>query len=185
MKFAPRPRGSGYEYIDSVKGGSIPRQFIPAVDKGIQEALERGMLAGYPVVDVAAEVIDGKYHAVDSDEMSFRMAGVQAVRAAAAATRPVLLEPIVKMTVRVPEAYTGDIMGDINSKRGRVLGMDTDGSLRVITAEVPMAEVQRYAIDLRSITSGRGTFEMVIDHYEEMPQQEAQKVIAAAATETS
>ncbi len=185
VKFAPRPRGSGYEYIDSVKGGSIPRQFIPAVDKGIQEALERGMLAGFPVVDVAAEVVDGKYHAVDSDEMSFRMAGVQAVRAAAAATRPVLLEPIVKMTVRVPEAYTGDIMGDINSKRGRVLGMDTDGSLRVITAEVPMAEVQRYAIDLRSITSGRGTFEMVIDHYEEMPQQEAQKVIAAAATETS
>lgn len=185
VKFAPRPRGAGYEYIDSIKGGSIPRQFIPAVDKGIQEAFERGMIAGYPVVDVSAEVIDGKYHAVDSDEMSFRMAGIQAVRAAAQGTRPVLLEPIARMVVRVPEDYTGDIMGDINSKRGRVLGMDTDGSLRVITAEVPMAEVQRYAIDLRSMTSGRGTFEMTLDHYEEMPHQEAERVIAAASTETS
>jgi elongation factor G len=185
VRFAPRPRGSGYEYIDSIKGGSIPRQFIPAVDKGVQEALERGMIAGYPVVDVSAEVYDGKYHAVDSDEMSFRMAGVQAVRAAAEAARPVLLEPIAKLTVRVPEDYTGDIMGDINSKRGRVLGMDTDGSLRVITAEVPMAEVQRYAIDLRSMTSGRGTFELSLDHYEEMPHQEAQRVIDAADTETN
>jgi elongation factor G len=135
------------------------------------------------VVDLAAEVLDGKYHPVDSDEMSFRMAGVQAVRSAAESARPVLLEPIAKLTVRVPEEYTGDIMGDINSKRGRVLGMDTDGSFRVITAEVPVAEVQRYAIDLRSMTSGRGTFETVLDHYEEMPDQEARKVIAAAASE--
>ena len=185
VRFSPRPRGSGYEYVDSIKGGSIPRQFIPAVDKGIQEALQRGMIAGYPVVDVAAEVYDGKYHAVDSDEMSFRMAGVQAVKAAAQGARPVLLEPIVRMTIRVPEDYTGDIMGDINAKRGRVLGMDTDGSLRVINAEAPMAEVQRYAIDLRSMTSGRGTFEMVIDHYAEMPHQEAQKVVAEAAEQSS
>ncbi len=180
VKFSPRPRGSGYEFIDSIKGGAIPRQYIPAVDKGIQEALERGILAGYPVVDVAAEVYDGKYHSVDSDELSFRMAGIQAVKAAAPNLKPVLLEPIMKLTVRVPEEYTGDIMGDINSKRGRVLGMDTDGSFRVITAEVPMAEVQRYAVDLRSITSGRGTFELEFDHYAEMPHQEAQKVIAAA-----
>ncbi len=180
VKFSPRPRGSGYEFIDSIKGGAIPRQYIPAVDKGIQEAFERGILAGYPVVDVAAEVYDGKYHSVDSDELSFRMAGIQAVRAAAPNLKPVLLEPIMKLTVRVPEEYTGDIMGDINSKRGRVLGMDTDGSFRVITAEVPMAEVQRYAVDLRSITSGRGTFELEFDHYAEVPHQEAQKVIAAA-----
>jgi elongation factor G len=185
VRFAPRPRGAGYEYIDSIKGGSIPRQFIPAVDKGIQEALERGMLAGYPVVDIAAEVVDGKYHAVDSDELSFRMAGIQAVRAAAEAARPILLEPIARLVIRVPEDHTGDIMGDINSKRGKVLGMDTDGSLRVITAEAPMAEVQRYAIDLRSMTSGRGTFEMSFDHYEEMPHQEAQKVVAAAHQETN
>jgi elongation factor G len=185
VKFAPRPRGSGYEFIDSVKGGSVPRQFIPAIDRGIQEALERGILAGYPVVDVSAELIDGKYHSVDSDELSFRMAGIQAVRSAAGDVRPVMLEPIMRLTIRVPEDYTGDIMGDINAKRGHVLGMDTDGSLRVITAEAPMGEVQRYAIDLRSMTSGRGTFEMVFDHYEEMPHQEAQKVIAAAANEAS
>jgi elongation factor G len=185
VKFSPLPRGGGYEYIDSIKGGSIPRQFIPAVDKGVQEAFARGILAGYPVVDVSAEVYDGKYHSVDSDELSFRMAGIQAVRTAADQLRPTLLEPIAKITVRVPEDYTGDIMGDINSKRGRVLGMDTDGSLRVITAEVPMAEVQRYAVDLRSMTSGRGTFEVEFDHYEEMPHQEAQRVIAAAQEDES
>jgi elongation factor G len=185
VRFSPRPRGSGYEFIDAVKGGTIPRQFIPAVDRGIQEALDRGILAGYPVVDIAAEVYDGKYHSVDSDELSFRMAGIQAVRAAAADMRAVLLEPIMRMTVRVPEDSTGDIMGDINAKRGRVLGMDTDGSLRVITAEVPMAEVQRYAADLRSMTSGRGTFEVAFDHYEEVPHQEAQRIIAAAKEETA
>lgn len=185
VRFSPRPRGSGYEFIDAVKGGTIPRQFIPAVDRGIQEALDRGILAGYPVVDIAAEVYDGKYHSVDSDELSFRMAGIQAVRAAAADMRAVLLEPIMRMTVRVPEDSTGDIMGDINAKRGRVLGMDTDGSLRVITAEVPMAEVQRYAADLRSMTSGRGTFEVAFDHYEEVPHHEAQRIIAAAKEETA
>lgn len=185
VRFSPRPRGSGYEFIDAVKGGTIPRQFIPAVDRGIQEALDRGILAGYPVVDIAAEVYDGKYHSVDSDELSFRMAGIQAVRAAIADMRAVLLEPIMRVTVRVPEDSTGDIMGDINAKRGRVLGMDTDGSLRVITAEVPMAEVQRYAADLRSMTSGRGTFEVAFDHYEEVPHQEAQRIIAAAKEETA
>jgi elongation factor G len=181
VRFAPLPRGAGYEYIDSIKGGTIPRQFIPAVDKGVQEALTRGIVAGYPVVDIAAEVLDGKFHSVDSDELSFRMAGIQAVKAAAPALRPVLLEPIMRMTVRVPEDHTGDIMGDINAKRGRVLGMDTDGVMRVITAEVPMAEVQRYAVDLRSMTSGRGNFEITFDHYSEVPHQEAQRIIAAAA----
>ncbi len=181
VRFSPRPRGSGYEFIDSVKGGAIPRGLIPAVDKGIQEALERGIIAGYPVVDVAAEVYDGKYHAVDSDEMSFRMAGIQAVRAAGDKLRPVLLEPIMKVAVTVPEDYLGDVMGDINSKRGRVLGMEGEGSLRTVNAEVPMAEMQQYAAELRSFTSGRGTFEMEFDHYEEVPQNEAQAVIAAAA----
>ena len=179
VKFSPLPRGTGYQFIDAVKGGAIPRQFIPAVDRGIQEALHRGILAGYPVIDVAAEVNDGKFHAVDSDELSFRMAGIQAVKAAAPTLRGVLLEPIMKLTIRVPEEHTGDVMGDINSKRGRVLGMDSDGGARVIDAEIPMAEVQRYAADLRSMTSGRGTFEVTFDHYAEMPQQEATKVIAA------
>ena len=183
VRFAPNPEGEGYEFIDSIKGGSIPRQYIPAVDKGIQEAFARGVLAGFPVIDVTAEVYDGKYHSVDSDELSFRMAGIAAVRAAAEELRPVLLEPITRLSVKVPEEYTGDIMGDINAKRGRVNGMDTDGSLRVISAEVPMAEIQRYAVDLRSMTSGRGTFEVAFDHYSEVPHQEAQRVITAARKE--
>jgi elongation factor G len=179
VRFSPRPRGSGYEFIDSIKGGSIPRGLIPAVDKGIQEALQRGMLAGYPVVDVAAEVYDGKYHAVDSDEMSFRMAGIQAFRTASEKLRPVLLEPIMRVSVTVPEDHLGDVMGDINSKRGKVLGMEGEGIVRTVSAEVPMAEMQQYAAELRSLTSGRGTFEMEFDHYEEMPHNEAQAVIAA------
>ncbi|HJR92466.1 MAG TPA: elongation factor G [Acidimicrobiia bacterium] len=183
VKFAPRPRGAGFEFIDSVKGGSVPRQLIPAVHKGIEEALQTGILAGAPMVDLSAELLDGKYHSVDSDELSFRMAGIQAVRAAGEMLRPVLLEPIMHLTVRVPEDHTGDIMGDINAKRGRVLGMDTDGGLRVIEAQVPMSEVQRYAVDLRSMTSGRGTFEVRFDHYEEVPHQEAQKIIEAARSE--
>ncbi|HJU50808.1 MAG TPA: elongation factor G [Acidimicrobiia bacterium] len=181
VKFSPLPRGSGYEFVDAIKGGSIPRQFIPAVNKGIQEALERGILAGYPVVDVAAEVFDGKYHNVDSDELSFRMAGIQAFRAAAPNLKAVLLEPIMRLSIRVPDDHTGDVMGDINSKRGRVLGIDSDGNSRVIESEVPMVEIQRYAADLRSMTSGRGTFEVRFDHYAEVPHQEAQKVIAANA----
>jgi elongation factor G len=180
VKFAPLPRGAGYRYIDSIKGGSIPRQFIPAVDKGIQESLRRGILAGFPVIDVSAEVFDGKYHTVDSDEMSFRMAGIQAVKAAAASLRPILLEPIMKVTISVPEDYLGDVMGDINSKRGRVLGMEGEGNLRAVVAQVPMAEIQQYAAELRSLTSGRGSFEMEFDHYAEVPQNEAQNVIAAA-----
>jgi elongation factor G len=179
VRFSPRPRGSGYEFIDSIKGGSIPRGLIPAVDKGVQEALQRGVLAGFPVVDVAAELYDGKYHAVDSDEMSFRMAGIQAVKAAADKLKPVLLEPIMKVAITVPEENLGDVMGDINSKRGKVLGMEGEGSLRTVNAEVPMAEMQQYAAELRSITSGRGTFELEFDHYEEVPHNEAQAVIAA------
>ncbi|HSJ82806.1 MAG TPA: elongation factor G [Acidimicrobiia bacterium] len=180
VKFAPLPRGSGYEYVDSIKGGSIPRQFIPAVDKGIQEALRRGVLAGYQMIDISAEVIDGKYHAVDSDEMSFRMAGIQALRAAASDLNPILLEPVMKVTVTVPEDDLGDVMGDINSKRGRVLGMEGDGTLRSVVAEVPMAEIQQYAAELRSLTSGRGSYEVEFDHYAEVPHNEAQQVIAAA-----
>ncbi len=183
VRFSPKPQGEGYEFVDSIKGGSIPRQYIPAVDKGIQEAFARGVLAGFPVIDVSAEVYDGKYHSVDSDELSFRMAGIAAVRAAGPDLKPVLLEPITRLTVKVPEEYTGDVIGDINSKRGRVYAMDTDGSRRVISAEVPMAEIQRYAVDLRSMTSGRGTFEVVFDHYSEIPHQEAQKVISAARKE--
>ncbi len=179
VRFAPLPRGGGYEFVDSVKGGSIPRQFIPAVDKGVQEALQRGIVAGYPVVDVSAEVFDGKYHPVDSDEMSFRMAGIHALRTASPSLRPALLEPIMKIKVNVPADHIGDVMGDINSKRGRVLGMEGEGTLRTVEAEVPMAEIQQYAAELRSLTSGRGSFEVEFDHYAEMPHNEAEKVISA------
>ncbi|NIA24763.1 MAG: elongation factor G [Gammaproteobacteria bacterium] len=183
LRFEPLPRGAGYEFVNAIKGGSIPRQYIPAVDKGVREGLERGILAGYPVTDVKATVYDGKYHSVDSDELSFRMAGILAVRAAAKDLRPTLLEPIVRVDIRVPEDYMGDVIGDLNAKRGRVLGMDSEGHFRIVTAEVPLAEMQRYAIDLRSMTGGRGSFEMTFDHYEEVPRQEAQKIIASAQKE--
>ena len=183
IRFEPLPLGSDFEFVNELKGGSIPKQYVPAVEKGVVEALERGILAGYPVVAVRATVYDGKYHAVDSDELSFRMAGILAVREAASKLNAALLEPVMRVTVRTPEELMGDVIGDLNAKRGRVLGMDSDGGTRVVTAEVPLAEMQRYSIDLRSITSGRGSFEMAMSHYEEAPPNEAQKVIAAARAE--
>ncbi len=180
IRFEPGPAGTGYQFVNETKGGSIPKQYLPAVEKGVHEALERGILAGYPVVDVRAIVYDGKFHAVDSDELSFRMAGIMAVKEAASKLNAALLEPIMKVNIRIPEELMGDVIGDLNAKRGRVLGMDSDGGFRLVTAEVPMAEMQRYAIDLRSLTSGRGWFEMEMSHYEEAPPHEAQKVIAAA-----
>ncbi len=183
VRFEPLPRGEGYEFSDEIKGGSIPRQLIPAVDKGIQEALERGMVSGNPVVDVRARVYDGKYHSVDSDELSFKMAGIQAVRTAAAQLGPALLEPIMKVRITVPEAYMGDIIGDLNARRGHVEGMDSYGNFRVLSAKVPLAEMQEYTRNLRSLTGGRGRFEMEFSSYEEAPPHEAQKVIAAYEAE--
>jgi elongation factor G len=183
LRFEPLPATSAFEFANAIKGGSIPKQYIPAVEKGVVEALERGILAGYPVVGVRATVYDGKYHAVDSDELSFRMAGILAVREAAPKLNATLLEPIMRATVRVPEDLMGEVIGDLNAKRGRVLGMDSEGGIRVVTAEVPLAEMQRYSIDLRSITSGRGSFEMEFARYEEAPPNEAQRVIAAAQEE--
>ncbi len=183
VRFEPLPRGEGYEFVDEIKGGSIPRQFIPAVDKGIREALERGIVSGNPVVDVRATVYDGKYHSVDSDELSFKMAGIQAVRTAAASLGPSLLEPIMRVRIMVPEEHMGDIMGDINARRGQVEGMDSFGHFRVVNARIPLAEMQEYTRILRSLTGGRGTFEMEFASYEEAPPHEAQKVIAAFEAE--
>ena len=180
VRFEPNERGAGYEFVDEIKGGSIPRNLIPAVDKGIQEALQRGIVAGYPVMDVRATVYDGKFHSVDSDEMSFRMAGIMAVREAAPKLNATILEPIGKVSVRVPDDYTGDVIGDINAKRGRVLGMDAEGGGRVVSAEVPMGEMQRYSVDLRSMTGGRGTFTIEFSHYEPAPPQVVERVAAAA-----
>jgi elongation factor G len=174
-------KGKGYEFVDAVVGGSVPRNYIPAVEKGVHEAMNEGALAHFPMVDVKVTLYDGKEHPVDSSEMAFKLAGSQALKQGASKANPVLLEPIVTMKIRVPEGNTGDVMSDLNGKRAKVHGMSPeDDGTTVIDAEAPLAEVQRYATDLRSITQGRGSFEMQFDHYEEAPTHIAQKVIAEA-----
>jgi elongation factor G len=175
-------RGRGFEFVDKVVGGAVPRNYIPAVEKGVQEAMAEGALAHFPMVDVRVTLFDGKDHPVDSSEMAFKIAAAQALKQGALKANPVLLEPIYRLKVRVPESFTGDIMSDLNTKRAKVHGMSPeDGGITVIDAEAPLAEVLRYATDLRSITQGRGTFEMTFDHYEEVPPHLAQKVIAESA----
>lgn len=173
------PRGSGYIFEDAIVGGVVPRQYIPAIDKGIQEAAARGFLAGYQVVDFKVRLYDGSYHPVDSSEMAFKVAGSLAFKKAMESLKPVLLEPVVMLTVSIPDESMGDIIGDLSSRRGKVLGSDSQGGITEIKAHVPMSEVLRYAPDLRSMTGGQGVFTMEFDHYEEMPPQLAEKVIAA------
>ena len=181
LRLEPQPRGAGYEYVDAIVGGSIPRQWIPSVDKGVQEALSRGILAGYPVVDVKVTCYDGSFHTVDSSDMAFQLAGVQGFHAAAAKANPILIEPVMEMEIIVPEEYMGDVIGDINTKRGRVLGMEPMGGGRqAIRTQAPQSEVLRYSIDLRSIARGRGRFTSKFSHYEEMQAHAAQQVIAEA-----
>jgi elongation factor G len=181
VQLEPQPRGKGFEYVDAIVGGSIPRQYIPAVEKGIVESAQRGVLAGFPCVDFKATVDDGSYHAVDSSEMAFKIAGSLAFKKAAEQADPVLLEPIMKVTVIAPDEFMGDIMGDLNSRRGRVLGMENAGKNQYINAYVPMSEFQTYAPDLRSMTGGRGIYTMEFSHYDEVPAHIAQKIIEAAA----
>ena len=173
----PMPKGKGFEFVDKIVGGSIPKTYIPAVEKGVVEASQKGILAGFPCVDFRVTVDDGSYHSVDSSEMAFKMAGSIAFKKAAEGAAPALLEPIMKISILIPDEYTGDIMGDLNSRRGRVLGMDSEGEKQIINAHVPMAEVLRYAPDLRSMTGGRGTFTLEFDHYDEVPGDLSQKVI--------
>ena len=181
LRLEPQPRGAGYEYVDAIVGGSIPRQWIPSVDKGVQEAISRGILAGNPVVDVKVTCYDGSFHTVDSSDMAFQLAGVLGFQAAAAKANPVILEPLNELEIVVPEEYMGDVIGDINTKRGRVLGMEPIGGGRQkIKAQAPQSEVLRYSIDLRSIARGRGKFTSKFSHYEEMPAHAAQAVIAEA-----
>lgn len=178
IELAPQERGQGFEYVDAVVGGSVPRQYIPAVEKGIREAMDRGILAGYPVVDVKATLYDGSFHPVDSSEMAFKMAGILAFHAAAEKAGPVILEPVMNVEVIVPEEFMGDIIGDLNGKRGRILGMEPiSGGRQRIKAVVPQGEMQRYAIDLRSIARGRGQFHAELSHYEQVPGQVAQQII--------
>ncbi|MGI8492095.1 MAG: elongation factor G, partial [Acidimicrobiales bacterium] len=172
LRVEPRERGEGFEFVDRIVGGAIPRQYIPAVQKGIEEAMASGGHYGYPVVDVRVTCFDGKFHPVDSSEMSFKMAGALGFREALAKASPVMLEPLSRLEVTVPDAYQGDVLGDLNSRRGRVQGSEALGDgTSVITARVPSSEIQRYAIDLRSMTGGRGTFSVEFDHYDSMPHQ--------------
>jgi len=178
LEVEPLPRGSGMEFVDAIVGGTIPRNYIPAVEKGVKEATQEGVVAGFPVVDIRARVYDGSFHPVDSSEICFKIAGAGALKKALSAANPVLLEPIMKLRVTVPENYTGDIMSDLNNKRGRVLGMIPENGYNTIEAEVPLAEILRYAIDLKSMTQGRGRYTYEFSHYEEVPSFVAQKIIA-------
>ncbi len=172
------PHGFGYEFEDAIVGGVIPRQYIPAVDKGIQESAQRGYLAGYPLVDFRAKLYDGSYHNVDSSEMAFKIAGSLALKNAMDKVKPALLEPIVMLSVQIPDEYMGDVIGDLSSRRGKVLGSDSQSGITEIKAHVPMNEVLRYAPDLRSMTGGQGVFTMELTHYEEAPPPVVDKVVA-------
>jgi elongation factor G len=177
IQLEPLPRGKGFEFVDKVVGGVIPRQYIPAVEKGVIEASQKGVLAGFPCIDFMVTLDYGSYHAVDSSEMAFKIAGSLAFKKAALDAGPVLLEPIMNVSITAPDEYMGDIMGDLNSRRGRVLGMDSKGKNQVIKAQVPMAEFLTYAPDLRSITGGRGIFSMEFSHYAEVPAQLSPKIV--------
>lgn len=181
LKLEPRERGAGFEFVDEVVGGAIPRNFIPAVEKGCIEAMTAGVIAGFTVVDVRAIVYDGSYHDVDSNELSFKISGLQAFKEAMQKARPVLLEPIMNVNVYVPDQFMGDITGDLNHRRGRIMSVEPMDGMQCIKAQVPQSEIFRYVTELRSITGGRGTFEMEFSHYEQVPAHIAQKVAAEAA----
>ena len=178
IKLEPQPPGAGFEFVDAIRGGSIPREYIPAVEKGVREATDNGALAGYPVVDVKVTLTDGSYHDVDSSEIAFKIAGSMAFKEAMRKAGPVLLEPIMSVEVVVPEEFMGDVIGDISSRRGKVLGMDTRPAAQAIDARVPLAQMFGYATDLRSITQGRATYTMQFSHYEPVPTAVAEGIIA-------
>ncbi|MEA3471074.1 MAG: elongation factor G, partial [Thermodesulfobacteriota bacterium] len=179
----PLPRGEGFEFVDKIVGGVIPKTYIPAVEKGIVEAMEEGIISGCPVVDVKVSLVDGSYHTVDSSEMAFKIAGSMGFKKGFMQCQPTLLEPIVNIDIEVPDENTGDIIGDLNSRRGRVLGMDKKGRNSLIKGQVPFAEILDYAPILTSITSGRGTFSYEVSHYEEVPGNLQEKIIAESKKE--
>jgi len=183
IRVEPLPRGSDFQFEDDIFGGSIPRQYVPAVEKGIQDARMRGFLAGFPMVDFKATVFDGSYHAVDSNELAFKLAGSLAFKDAMSRARPTILEPVMQVEVYAPSDFAGDLMGDLNGRRGRIAGMDTRGALTVIRAQVPMSEMLTYEQHLTSATGGRGSYHMEYSHYEEVPHQFQGKIIAAARAE--
>ncbi len=178
IEMEPQEPGKGYEFVDAIKGGVVPREYIPSVDKGIQEAMDTGVLAGFPCVDFKVALVDGSYHEVDSSEMAFKIAGSMAFKEAAAKASPVLLEPIMAVEVVVPEEYMGDVIGDLNSRRGRIMGMEGRAGAQVVSSMVPLAQMFGYATDLRSATQGRATYTMTFDHYEQVPKSVAEEIIA-------
>ncbi|HAL57627.1 MAG TPA: elongation factor G [Bacteroidetes bacterium] len=180
LKLEPRSRGAGFEFEDAVVGGVVPGRFVPAVEKGVIETMQRGVLAGYEVVDLRVTLFDGSYHSVDSDEHSFKMAGSMAFKKGFLEARPVLLEPINEIEVVVPEEYMGDVMGDISGRRGKIMGMETEGPFQKIKATVPMSELHKYSTILRSMTQGRGVYRTRFSHYDELPRELAEKVIAGS-----
>jgi elongation factor G len=180
IRMEPLPRGGGFEFANAVFGGSIPKNYIPAVEKGILETSERGFLAGYPMVDFKVTVYDGSYHDVDSSELAFKLAARKAFRAAMQTAKPTLLEPVMNVEIQAPVEYAGDLMGDLNSRRGRISGMETQGLTQIVKAHVPMAEMLSYQSDLTSMTQGRASFSMEFDHYDYVPQIQADKIVAAA-----
>ncbi len=183
LKLEPLKRGEGFQFVDAIVGGVVPGRFVPAVEKGIVETMAKGVLAGYKVVDVKVTLFDGSHHSVDSDELSFKIAGSQAFKKGFLEATPCLLEPIQEVTIRVLEEFMGDVMGDISSRRGKILGMDSDGEYQIIKALIPLAEMFKYATQLRSLTQGKGTYEMKLSHYEEVPKEIEAKIIAAAEKE--
>jgi len=178
LEIEPQEPGKGYEFVDAIKGGVVPREYIPAVDKGIKEALDSGVMAGYPVVDIKVTLIDGSYHEVDSSEMAFKIAGSMGFKEGCQKASPVILEPIMSVEVVVPEDYMGDVIGDLNSRRGRIMGMEGRAGAQVVTSMVPLAQMFGYSTDLRSATQGRATYSMTFDHYEQVPKSVAEEIVA-------
>jgi elongation factor G len=178
IELSPLESGAGFEFEDKIFGGSIPQQFRPAVEKGVAEAAHRGVVAGFPLVDFKCTLLDGKFHAVDSSEIAFKIAGSMAFKEAAAQARPVLLEPVMDIEITVPDESMGDVMGDLNSRRGRVQGMEPMGDQQIIKAQIPLAEVLTYAPDLNSLTGGRGSYTIEFSHYDDVPAHISEKVIA-------
>src|SRR5690606_1889409 len=177
LRIEPLEAGAGYEFVNGIVGGVVPREYVPAVDKGVKEQMENGILAGYPVVDVKVTIYDGSYHDVDSNEMAFKIAGSMAFKEGCSKARPVLLEPIMKVEVVTPDQFMGDVNGDLNRRRGLVQGMEEGPSGRVVLAEVPLAEMFGYATSLRSMTQGRATYSMEFSRYAEVPPNVAEAVI--------
>ncbi len=184
LELEPLPRGSGTEFAERIVGGAVPKNYIPAVEKGVNEAFKEGVLAGYPITDVKVTLYDGSFHAVDSSEISFKIAASYATKKGMQQGQPVLLEPIMNIRITIPDNFTGDVMSDLNSKRARVMGMTPGDGINVIEAQAPLAEIQRYATDLRAITQGRGTYTMEFSHYEQVPPHIAQQIIAQSKKET-